>query len=512
MSLNKKPYIFMKFRRLEFETEKAYLLIDKDHKEVWMPKSICRLQKVSDRGVTALIAPFKYEEMTGNEIQLLTADLKWRQPVVREPPITIIQHKDFELLPEQLKACKFLLGQQKSALFAETRTGKTIITLTAVKSRQEAGVVDKLVVICPVRLEKQWQRYCEKFGINDFYIFGIQNFSCESLRYKKSRELREILTEKTQLIIDESHLFKNVGAYRTPILTEAISCDCYKIIMTGTPIGKHMGDLYSQFELLDKSILNYSSYGEFERTHLLYGGREGKKVVGYVNIEEFAYSLEPYIYRLTREQVLQDRKIKYKKIPFLLTQEEQEEYLDCLRKMSGFANGNSILGNMVKLQMLTSVSQNRIKALDGLVSGKVVIFYKFDIEAQKLQDWYNFPVLSGKTGKKDFDKFIQEFNQNKVAGLIVNQSLATGFDLGSAEKVIFYSSLFDIIAKTQASDRAMSMFNNTELEYFEIYAEETIDAQILKVIEKKENIKTAFYNEIKRLEELEVKNEKNRKL
>lgn len=504
----------MKFRKLECETDKAYLLIDKDYKEIWMPKSICRLQQVSKRGVTALIAPFKYEEMTGNEIQLLNADIKWRQPVVKEPDIPILQNEKYQLLPEQLKACKFILGQQKSALFAETRTGKTIITLTAVKSRQDAGAVDNLIVICPVRIQNQWRRYCEDFGIKNYEVYGVQHLSCESLRDQTSEYISESITERTQIIIDESHLFKNVNAWRTPILVNAIRQDCYKIIMSGTPIGKHMGDLYSQFELLDKRILNYSSYGEFERTHLLYGGREGKKVVGYVNIEEFAYSLEPYIYRLTRQQVLQDRKVNYFKIPFLLEEQEYIDYLETLSLMKDYRrNANAELGYMVKLQMITSVSNNRVKELIKIIKPRCVIFYKFDIEADFIQQVVDFPILNGKTKKKDFDTYIKQFNNSEIDGLIVNQSLATGFDLGTAEQVIFYSSLFDMISKTQASDRAMSMFNDKELEYYEIYAKNTIDEQILKCIDCKENIKNAFYDEIKRLEKLEEKNnEENRKL
>lgn len=511
MALNKKPYIFMKFRKLEFETEKAYLLIDKDRKEVWMPKSICKLQKVSKHGVTALIAPFKYEEMTGNEIQLLDADIKWRQPVVKEPDIPILQNEKYQLLPEQLKACKFLLGQQKSALFAETRTGKTIITLTAVKSRQEAGVIDNLIVVCPVRIQNQWRKYCEEFDIKNYQVYGIQHLSCESLREETSEDISENITDRTQIIIDESHLFKNIGTWRTPMLTEAIEQDCYKIIMSGTPMGKHMGDLYSQFELLDKKILNYSSYGEFERMHLLYGGREGKKVVGYVNIEEFAYSLEPYIYRLTRQQVLQDRKVNYHKIPFVLEKDEELEYLDTLQQMSGFRrSANAELGCMIKLQMFTSLSVNRKQKLKDIIKPRCVIFYKFDVEANAIQSVADYPILNGKTTKRNFDKYIKQFNDGEVDGLIVNQALATGFDLGTAEQIIFYSSLFDMISKTQASDRAMSMFNDKELEYYEIYAVQTIDEQILKCLDRKENIKNAFYNEIKRLEELEEKeNEKN---
>ena len=136
----------MKFRKLEYETEKAYLLSDKDYKEVWMPKTICKIQQISAKGVTALIAPFKYEEMTGNEIQLLDTEIKWRKPIVYEPEIKVKEQEGYKLLNAQMDACKFILNKRKSALFAETRTGKTIISLTAIKSRQDADIIDNVII------------------------------------------------------------------------------------------------------------------------------------------------------------------------------------------------------------------------------------------------------------------------------------------------------------------------------------------------------------------------------
>ena len=503
MSLTKKPYIFMKFRELKIETEKAYLLLTKEFKEVWMPKSICKIQSNTIRGVTALIAPFKYEEMTGNEIIPLTVDIKWRLPKVEEPKIPIIEV--YKLYEKQKEAVKFILNNKRCALFAQTRTGKTIISLTCAKSRFNSNLIDNLIIICPVRIIEQWTNYCKEFNINNFYICGIEQLSNEHTRYINSDLIASKLTDRTMVIIDESHLFKNKDAIRTKLFMQLINIDSYKLIMTGTPIGKHMGDLYKQFEILDKRILNYSSYNEFENAHLLYGGREGKKVVAYINIEEFTYSLSPYIYQLTRKEILKERPINKVKVGFDL--ENQEEYYRALLEMKNKKKDIEILGSIVKLQVITAQDKNRLACLKKIITNRPVIFYKFNIESEILQSEFNYPILNGKTKKTDFLKIINDYNEFKIDGLIVNQSLAVGFDLGTAEQVIFYSSLFDVIKVSQATDRAMSMFNDSELDYIEIYANNTIDEQIIKCLERKENIKNSFYKE---LEKLEVKeNEEN---
>lgn len=494
----------MRFKRIEAETEKAYLFVDKENEKKWMPKKLCSIIKENRNEVQALVAPFKYEEMTGNEIQLLDAELKWRKPVIREPEIPIIHSEKYELLQAQMDACKFLINQRMSALFAQTRTGKTIIASTVAKSRQTAGVIDNIIVICPVRIMPQWEAYFNEFSVEKFTIYGIEHFSNENTRYKSSKDLRDRISSKTQIIIDESHMVKNKDAVRTELLTDIVGeTDCFKIIMSGTPIGKHMGDLYTQFELLDKSILNYSSYGEFERMHLLYGGRSGKKVVGYVNIEEFSYSLQPYIYRLRRADVLKDRPVKKQIEYFDMTEDEYAEYREAVMKSSTYRSNTEVLGAMVEWQMLAGKSKNRLKKLREIIKARPVIFYKFDCEAEILHDELGYPVLNGKTKQKDFLRIANDYTEYRNDGLIVNQSIATGFDLGTAEQIIFYSSLFDYIQKSQAKDRAMNMFNDSELEVVEICCRHTIDEQIVSVLERKGNIKDAFYREIERLKNTE---------
>lgn len=502
--LNKKPYVIMEFKKLEYETEKAYLFITTEREEQWLPKKICNIVGKTNHGtIKVLVAPFKYEELTGNEIQTLDTDLGWVLPPEKEPDIKICECEQYKLLPEQMKACKFILCNKICALFAETRTGKTIISLTAIKSRQNAGLIDKVIVICPVRIIKQWERYASEFEINNIIVIGTEQLSNEHTRHKKYSEILNNIDERTQIIIDESHMFKNVNTVRAELISDLISdADCYKMIMTGTPIGKHMGDLFVQFKMLDESILNYDSYEEFEKAHLLYGGSTGKKVVAYINIEDFTYSLQPYVYKLTRAMVKKDRPTTKQIVKFRMQADEYDEYYNVLRGMSGSLKwSNSLLAEMVKLQVVACKSKNRIKAVKDVIKERPIIFYKFDVEADDLHSAFGYPILNGKTSQSDFLKCVSDYNEFKNDGLIVNQSLATGFDLGTAEQIIFYSSLFDMIQKTQATDRAMNMWSEQELEIIEIVAEDTIDEQICKVLERKGNIKEAFYKELERLKD-----------
>ena len=514
MALHKKPRVVLNFKTYETETEKAYLFTDYKDKQIWIPKSIGKILSIKNHIVKVLIAPFKYEELTGNEIQLLDTDIKWRKPEVKESPIEVIENERFKLLPAQKEACNFILSLKKSALFAETRTGKTFISLIAAKSRQEAGLIDNVIVFTRVRLIEQWQKFCNIFEIKNFHVFGIEHLSNEFTHENVEFELLAKVKDKSQMIIDESHLFKNHDCERTKRLVSTIGeIDCFKIIMTGTPVGKHLGDLYTQFELLDKQILNYSNYRQFEAVHLLYGGSNGKKVVGYVNIEEFAYSLEPYIYRLKRAEVLRDRPVNYETIYFEMTYDERQRYIEELAKLKEFEEKGlsfNILGELVNLQMLVSTSVNRLKELERFKGKRPIIFYKYDVEADFIKTVFDFPILCGKTKKKDFLRFVDDYNDGKIAGLIVNQSLATGFDLGTAETVIFYSSVFDMIQKTQAADRVMNMFNEKPVEIIEICCHDSIDEQIANVLNRKINIKTAFYRELARLNNKELQNdEKN---
>jgi len=289
----------------------------------------------------------------------------------------------------------------------------------------------------------------------------------------------------------------------------------HKCILTGTPIGKHAGDLYFQFQFLDPAILNYNSYADFSSAHLLYGGREGKIVVAYSNIEEISKRISPYTVTMSRSEMGIDREKLYQIEPYKIT--NREKYNELKEKYEKYYEqnmSNAILGYMVKLQQCANgyelneedevigYSDNgRIECLKSLLKKhsekQIVIYFKYNEDLKDLSKALDIPILSGKTKTKNFDDVIYNFNSGEYKIIALQQQLSIGFSLRSADIMIYYSRKFGSISSAQSEDRACESIEKT-LTIIDICAKNTIDEIIKSTINKQFDIINLFKTEIKK--------------
>lgn len=510
------PHISIDFTDFIAETEKAYLL-KINGKEVWMPKSICSNMRYRDlstknkhRYGSVNIAPFKFEELTSivpqniesfvindisQNIKLNTID----DYEIYEPNGIFLKKKQLDkILKIKRLKCFFVYGQM--------RTGKTVIATTIAQSRMSAGIIDNIVVIAPLRTKKVWTSHLS----HDFIFIPTEHFSNINTRNLLSYDCNF----KTMVILDESHQIKNLGTIRSEKIIEFTKNAEHKCILTGTPIGKHAGDLYYQFYFLDPSILNYNSYSDFSNTHLLYGGRDGKKVVAYTNIEEISRKISPYTIIMSRKDMGIDRDKVYITEPYDISNRDEYNVMKS-RYQKAYENNfnDNLLGCIVKLQQSANgykfdennkaigYSDNgRINCLASLLykyNGKqIVIYFKYNNDLKLLSKHIPVPILSGSTSTSFFDKTIDMFNKFEINIIAIQQQMSIGFSLKSADIIIYFSRKFGSISSAQSEDRACES-SNTPLFIIDICAKDTIDEQIKATINKQFNIINLFKSEIK---------------
>lgn len=510
------PRIKIEFDRLICETEKAYQFTI-NGKDTWMPKSICSDIHVTGKRLMSgecgkghvNIAPFKYQEMTGvipqSLDQLVIDEISEAIENNQLPDYDIVEPKGIYLKDVQAEKIGKIKRLRSFFVYGEMRTGKTVIATTIAESRMSAGMLDKVIVIAPLRTKKVWLSHMTI----EFDFVATEHFSNIHMRYN----IKLDCDDRTMVILDESHQIKNQGVYRVVRMINETANAGYKCILTGTPIGKHAGDLYQQFYFLDSSILNYNSYQDFENAHLLYGGRDGKKVVAYTNIEEVSKRISPFTVTLSRSEMGIDREKIYEFESYSISNRDDYEllrhrYEDAYEK--GLAT--SILGMLVKLQQCANgyiIDENDEKVgyadngrkdclcslLDKFNGESIVIYIKYNLDATEISKM-GIPILTGLTNKNEFQSVIDDFNIGKVKVIALQQQLSIGFSLKAADLMIYYSRKFGSISSAQSEDRACESIDKP-LKIIDIAATNTIDEVIKSTINKQFNIINLFKQELK---------------
>lgn len=184
----------------------------------------------------------------------------------------------------QKKAVKFLLEHAAGALFLDPGLGKTSITLAAIKLLKQKKVLDKVLLVAPLRVcFSVWPREAEKWvdfhGLKLVVLHGadkdqllqepadIYVINPEGLEWLLQVRKSKTATGKTKvdvdlrrwkslgfdtLIIDELSKFKHTSTNRFKALKLVLSTFRRRWGLTGSPASNGLMDLFGQCFVLDQ--------------------------------------------------------------------------------------------------------------------------------------------------------------------------------------------------------------------------------------------------------------------
>lgn len=538
------PRIKKEFKAIVKETAKAICFLDFDKTHHWIPKSVCTLIKQKKDKVVTTLAVFKFEEITGIEVE----DMK--TPFVSMGGKVLERHKvqGVELIESEVKPLfpvqretllKYHLNSRYHALFWKAGTGKTLCSLTLANSYYTYDSIDVVVVLCPAHLQNQWREYAEEV----FNDLPIKILSIQSTSFDKS--LTNIIAKynhiqgRKHLIIDESHYIKNQGAKRTKNIYKYIKSD-FTTLCTATPIGRNAGDLYYQFAMLDTAIINEENYNSFQKHFLLLGGQDGEKVVALQNTKALSDRISPYISFLTKKDIRPNQPPKKyvrkefemsthqrKAITYInglihqiqsktkngyIPKEKSYQINGFLQKIaSGFVPNEeelkSIFANLGTLgEMADNVhrikeiqyqsNNNRIEALQEVLAKynqSAIIWCKYIDEVEELSRTLpNSRKMFGVVKLKDRWQMCKDFRQGKFKYLIASLQLGNGLDLPEINLSINYTTTWDLINRKQLEDRTDRIISEHATTVIDLVAKNSIDERILEVLDYKEEIASIF--------------------
>ena len=458
----------------------------------------------------------------------------------------------------QLKALEKSWDKEVYAYFMEMGTGKSKVLIDNLAMLYDKGKVNGALIVAPKgvvgtwyknelpdhlpdHIDKKivlWQAMINKTQekkLNTLFETGeelhILIMNVEAFSTKKGVDFaRKFLScHNTLMAIDESTTIKNPGAKRTKNILGLSKYSKYRRILTGSPVTKSPLDLYTQCQFLDPWLLGHASYYGFRTRYAImknanFNGRSVQIVVGYHNLGELSEKLQPFSYRVLKDDCLDLPEKTFIKRIVQLSPDQPKLYQQMKEKALAVLNDKmvsttTVMTQLMRLQQITcghftaddgstqEIPNNRIDELTdvlGEIEGKVVIWGHWQKDINQIikaivKEYGEGSVVDyyGLTPKNERQKNIDKFQTDPDCRFFVGTPATGGYGitLTAASNMIYYSNGYDLEKRTQSEARIDRIGQKYPMTYIDIICENTVDERIVKALRNKINIASKVMGE-----------------
>ena len=449
--------------------------------------------------------------------------------------------------------------KEEYAYFMEMGTGKSKVLIDNIAMLYDRGKINAAMIIAPKGVYRNWlsseipthlpshiqyksvlwtaltsktkdKEYQSLFETDyNLHIF-IMNVEALSTAKGLTFARKFLSCHNTLIAVDESTTIKTPSAKRTKSILNLSKFAKYRRILTGSPITKSPLDLYTQCGFLNEELLGFSSYYAFRSryAHMIernFGGRRVQIVKSYQRLDELSRLIEPFSYRVLKEDCLDLPDKIYIRREVELTEEQTKLYSTMKQMALATLNGKlltapNVLTQLMRLHQITcghfksddgkiqELKNNRIEELMSILEeteGKAIIWanYIYDIEriVAAIKKEYGEDSVVQYYGAIDSDerqKNIERFQdpRSPFRFFVGNpQTGGYGITLTAASTVIYYSNGYDLEKRLQSEDRAHRIGQKKSVTYIDLIAEKTVDEKIVKALRKKIDIASQIMGE-----------------
>jgi SNF2 family DNA or RNA helicase len=418
-------------------------------------------------------------------------------------------------------------------LLFDVGLGKSLTAIAAAGARHKRGQVKRLLIVCPLAVTSVWERECKSLtvehtahilaGSRAKRLDALRHFPKDGLQiaivnYEGALILKDDLIkwQPDMLICDESQRIKDPTTGRAKAIHAIAKGTKYRLILTATPVGNSVRDVFSQWKVIDASIFG-ASYFCFKKRYLVMGGYGNHAEIGTKNMAELLAKAHSKALRVTKDealdlpmQVFEDRRVELEPVARRIYDDLRTE---CVSELNdGEITASNILAKLVKLQQcaggflkadygerVEQVSRAKLDLLwdtlrDILAAGeKAVIFCRFTPEIEAIsrlldKNKVEHAILSGAT--KDKGETVNAFQEGGKLRVLVCQIQVggVGITLTAASVMIFYSASFSFIDYSQAVGRTHRISQSRRCLYINLIAKNTVDEHIYEAIANKKNL------------------------
>ena len=345
---------------------------------------------------------------------------------------------------------------------------------------------------------------------SDIYITNLENVVW----------LTELKIPFDNLVIDESSRFKDPSTKRFKALKPLLKTFKRRVILTGTPTPQGYGDLWSQVGILDLGARLETSITRFRQKYMeptdknwhtgvvyKWGIREGQETIIQDKIKDICFSLKaedylklPEITKIYHNIYLGlDSKAQYKKLLNDMVLEIGDETITAptaatlSNKLLQFTSGSIYKED----GSWTCIHTAKIDFMEDMLdeNAPTLVFYHFKASLQKLKE--RFPQA------KMLDEINhQDWRDGKVPMLLCHpQSGGIGINLqcnvGETAQIVWYDLPWSSENYIQANARIHRQGQTKPVIIHHLAIENSIDNQVIGVLEGKINLQNAVLNALK---------------
>lgn len=438
-------------------------------------------------------------------------------------------------------------GRMKShgvAFLMEMGTGKTLTAIGVAGILYQFGLVDRILVACPLSITGVWEEEFHSFADYPVNVTVLKG-TCEKKReqlaripsdglqvvvvnYESAWRLEpELLHFDADLIIaDEGHKLKDNRSRQSKGMHHLGDKARYKLLLTGTVITNRELDVFSQYRFLDKRIFGTSFYAFRNRYFDMCGYGNHIPVFRESMAEDFLKRMHCIAYRVTKQECLdlpeireEVRKIELEPKAMKMYRDLQE---DCYTELKGSeVTAANVLTKLLRLSQLTGghltddehrvskVSNAKLDALSDIIDAavsdgqKLVVMARFvaemdDIEELLQKKKIGYAVVRG--GVKDRDEEVRRFQNDPDCTVFVGQIAAAGLGitLTSAHTMVFYSLDYSMSNFDQAKARIHRVGQKQNCLYIYLIAKGTVDSRVLRSLRNKVNLAKALVDDYRK--------------
>ena len=434
----------------------------------------------------------------------------------------------------QHKAVQFIKDTQRCGLFLEMGLGKTSTTLTAISDLSDTFMVNKVLIIAPLRVANTvWKQECAKWK----HLQHLKVNICTGTERERltalqtSADIYVINRENTQwivnqykdkwpfdcVIIDESSSFKESSSQRFKAIKRILPFTNYVVLLTGTPSPNSLMDLWTQMYMID--------FGQtLGRTKTAYTQR-------FFESDYMGYKLTPIagaadkIHNLIAPKVLSMTAEDYLEVPeridlvekIVLPKKAFEFYKDFERNLlaelpdgeqvealSAAVLANKLLqacnGAMYidEAKNYSVIHDLKLDALDEIIETNpdenILVAYNYKSDLERLQKRFKKARLLDKDPQTVID-----WNSGKIKLLLAHPASAGhGLNIQHGGSMIVWFGLnWSLELDQQFNARLHRQGQTKPVRIIRIVAEGCLDERVLQVLEMKDRTQSALINALK---------------
>lgn len=437
----------------------------------------------------------------------------------------------------QSDGIKWLLKNPYSGLFLPPGLGKTAIVLSAFRIMKHKGIVNKMLVIAPLRVcHMVWPYEIEKWDNFEGLSIGILHGKDKHKTLSEDHDifvvnpdgLRWLAVEigrkhfmddklKWMLTIDESSNFKNGTSQRFKTLKNLLKKFNRRTILTGTPAPNGLINLWSQLYLVDQGARLGSYITQFRNTYFNPAGWQGYSYEIQRDGAERIYGQIDDVVLHKNADELDLPALINNTITIQLPTKIQTLYREMKEELVAFSEGNLLtaVNSAVlsgKLRQIANggvydeagaailIHDEKTKAVQDIaeeLGGRpLLVMYEFRHDLQRLQTAFpDAPRLGGGVSMEETKGIIRQWNNSELPVLFLHPASAGhGLNLqgGTCHDICWHSIPWDLELYLQAIARVWRQGVKNTVTVHHIVAQGTIDRRIVRVLTTKGNVQHAL--------------------